>query len=89
MSKNVIKNISKNLKDNLLQVLLKLMHLKQLKQLMMWLAIKSLIKLQNSIISPQKSSLAVTNETENIELDREIPKERNISPEKRQKLLMI
>ena len=35
--------------------------------------------------SSQKSSLTVTNETENIELDREIPKERNISLEKRQK----
>ena len=35
--------------------------------------------------SSQKSSLTVTNETENIELDREIPKERNLSLEKRQK----
>ena len=35
--------------------------------------------------SSQKRSLTVTNETENIELDREIPKERNISLEKRQK----
>ena len=33
--------------------------------------------------SPQNSSETVTNETENIRLDRDIPKERYMSPEKR------
>ena len=39
--------------------------------------------------SPHNSSETVTNKTENIEHDKEIPEERNISPEKDRKLLMI
>ena len=35
------------------------------------------------------SSETITNETENIEHDKEIPKEINTSPEKDRKLLMI
>ena len=37
---------------------------------------------------PRNNSETVTNEGENIGLDREIPRERYISPERRQKLLM-
>ena len=37
--------------------------------------------------SPQSNSQTVTNEAENIGLDREIPKERCISPENRQKII--
>ena len=37
--------------------------------------------------SPQNNSETVTNEAENIELDKEIPKERYISPEQRQKII--
>ena len=40
-----------------------------------------------SRISPQNSSGTVTNEAENIRLDREIPKERYIFLEKRQKII--
>ena len=36
---------------------------------------------------PQNSSGKVPNETENIELDRKIPKERYISPEKMKKII--
>ena len=39
--------------------------------------------------SPQNSLETVKNETKNIRLDGEIPKERYISPEKNNKLLMI
>ena len=37
--------------------------------------------------SPQNSSEAVTNEAKNIGIDREIPKERYVSPEQRQKII--
>ena len=37
--------------------------------------------------SPQNSSLTVEIETENIGFDREIPKERHISSEKRQRII--
>ena len=37
--------------------------------------------------SPQNNSETVTNEAENIELDKEIPKERYISPDQRQKII--
>ena len=37
--------------------------------------------------SPQNSLKTVTNETESIEHDKEIPKERYISPEKRQEII--
>ena len=37
--------------------------------------------------SPQNNSETFTNEAENIELDKEIPKERYISPEQRQKII--
>ena len=37
--------------------------------------------------SPQNSSKTVTNDAENIGSDREIPEERCISPEKRQKII--
>ena len=40
-----------------------------------------------SRVSPQKSSEIVKNEAGNIGFDREIPKERYISPEKRQKII--
>ena len=36
---------------------------------------------------PNNSSETVTNETENVEQDKEIPKERYISSEKRQKII--
>ena len=45
------------------------------------------MKLQRTL--PQNSSETVTNEVKNIRLDREIHRERYISPGKRQKLLMI
>ena len=51
------------------------------------MAIKLLIKLQVSKTSAQNSSEMVTSETDNIEHDKEIPKERYISPEKRQKTI--
>ena len=38
-----------------------------------------------STTSPQNNSGTATNETENVRLDREIPKEGYLSPEKRQK----
>ena len=41
---------------------------------MIWLAVKLLITLQVSKALPQNSSETVTNETENIEYDKEIPK---------------
>ena len=53
---------------------------KQQKQLVTRLVIKSLIKLQK--ISKQNNSETVTNEH-----DKEIPKERYISPEERQKII--
>ena len=39
--------------------------------------------------SPQNSLVTVTNETENIGLEREIPKERYTSPEKRQQVIHV
>ena len=42
-----------------------------------------------SRISPQKTSGIVKSKTENIGHDKEIPKERYISPEKAEQLLMI
>ena len=56
------------------------------KQLVIWLV----IKLQVTIVSRSSqlnSSEKVTNETENIGLDTEIPTERYISQEKRQKII--
>ena len=40
-----------------------------------------------AITSPQNSSEAVDNETKNTGFDKEIPKERYISPEERQKII--
>ena len=52
------------------------------------LTIKLLIKLLKSQKnSPKNSSETVANETEHIAVDREIPKERYISPEKRQEII--
>ena len=41
----------------------------------------------NKINKITKVSETFTNEEENVRLDRKIPKERNISPEKRQKII--
>ena len=40
-----------------------------------------------SIITPKNNSGTVTNEEKNIGLDREIPRERHTSPEKRKKTI--
>ena len=58
---------------------------KQQKQPVNWLVIKSLIKV--SRISTQNNSETITNETQNIKHDKEMPKERYISPEERQKII--
>ena len=49
---------------------------------------KILAKIASLEILPQNNSTAVTNEEGNIELDREIPRERYISSEKKTKLLI-
>ena len=51
-----------------------LLNVLKLKQLVIWLATKLLITLQVSKALPQNSSETVTNETENTEYDKEIPK---------------
>ena len=55
---------------------------KQQKQLVIWLVIKLLIELRKSQIIPQNNSEKVRNEH-----DKEIPKERYISPEEKQKII--
>ena len=69
-----------NLEQIHLKFLKKELFKKQQKQLVTRLVIKSLIKLQK--ISKQNNSETVTNEH-----DKEIPKERYISPEERQKII--
>ena len=57
---------------------------KQQKQLVIWLFIKSLIKLQKS----QKNSQQNNSETVTNEHNKGISKERYISPEERQKIIV-
>ena len=68
----------KNLQQIYLKLLQKELLKKQQKQLVIWFVIKLLIELQKF----QKFSQRVTNEH-----DKEIPKERYISPEGRQKIV--
>ena len=50
---------------------------------MIWLIVQLLIKSEKSWILHHKIPEVVENDKENMELDREIPKEKYISPEKR------
>ena len=73
MTKNIVKTISKNLNSKY--------SLKLSGNLIGNKIAEKITKV--SIIPPQHSSKAFTYETENVEIDRKIPKERYISTEKK------
>ena len=75
------------MRENLLQMPLKLLQKEQCKnkqkQLVIWLIVQLLIKSGKSWIRHHNIPEVVESDKENMELDREIPKEKYISPEKR------
>ena len=92
MSKNLSCKYRKKLSimlNNLQHMRLKLLQKEQFKKKWKQLVIKLVIKLLIELQKFQKNSQQNNSDTVTNENDKEIPKERYISPEKSKKLLMI